>query len=225
MAASQPKAERPKPDPKALTPEYHKARKQLMLWAGILFVWELVGIDLQKAKDAGGNAGALIASIKSPQAVPWVLLVLVAYFFFKSCVEWSQCEVRRRQLLAARIDFGSGWVAACLAFALYAYQAATRIQLADVVQGSPSRVLSAMVGFMLMLIIITAVRPKVLHLETSKFRLGFSIMIGALIVSTVLFFASRSMVAWRYIALGLALGFLVELFTYYLIVRNRKRGQ
>jgi len=38
-----PKAAR---DPQALTPEYHKARKQLMLWAGTLFVWQFIGIDL-----------------------------------------------------------------------------------------------------------------------------------------------------------------------------------
>jgi hypothetical protein len=54
VADSQPKPDRPKPEPKALTPEYHKARKQLMLWAGILFVLELVGIDFEKAKEAGG---------------------------------------------------------------------------------------------------------------------------------------------------------------------------
>src|SRR5438552_4102710 len=72
MPDSETKSERPKPDPKALTPEYHKARKQLMLWAAILFIWELVGIDLEKAKEVGGNAGALITAIKSPQAVPWV---------------------------------------------------------------------------------------------------------------------------------------------------------
>lgn len=75
----------PKPprDPQALSIEYHKARKQLMLWAGILFIWELVGIDLEKAKESGGNAGAIISAIKSPQAVPWVLLILVVYFAFK----------------------------------------------------------------------------------------------------------------------------------------------
>jgi len=53
-----------------------------MLWSGILFIWELVGIDLEKAKEAGGNAGAIIGAIKSPQAVPWALLILVAYFLF-----------------------------------------------------------------------------------------------------------------------------------------------
>jgi RsiW-degrading membrane proteinase PrsW (M82 family) len=54
-----------------------------MLWAAILFIWEFVGIDLEKAKETEGYAGALIKSIKSPQAIPWVLLALVIYFLFK----------------------------------------------------------------------------------------------------------------------------------------------
>ncbi|MBC8030174.1 MAG: hypothetical protein H7Z16_08680 [Pyrinomonadaceae bacterium] len=33
---------------------YHKARKQLMLSAGILLIWEFVGFDLSKAETADG---------------------------------------------------------------------------------------------------------------------------------------------------------------------------
>jgi len=124
---------KPARDPQALSSEYHKARKQLMLWAGILFIWELVGIDLEKAKEMGGNAGAIITAIKSPQAVPWVLLILVAYFLFKTTVEWHQCSSSRRAFRVSRVDFGSAWIVTALAYALYAYQAISRIQFADVV--------------------------------------------------------------------------------------------
>jgi hypothetical protein len=136
MSDSEPKPERPKPDPRALTPEYHKARKQLMLWAGILFIWELVGIDLEKAQNAGGNAGALVKSIKSPQAVPWVFLILLAYFLFKTTIEWYQCSVARRSLRVSRIDFTSAWIVSLLAFALYVGQAISRVQFANVVKPS-----------------------------------------------------------------------------------------
>src|SRR5206468_11808170 len=104
-AESEPKRE-PR-EPRALSTEYHKARKQLMLWAGILFIWELVGIDLEKAKEAGGNAAAIIGAIKSPQAVPWVLLILVGYFLFKVIIEWYQCSKAPREVVVARIDFRS----------------------------------------------------------------------------------------------------------------------
>jgi hypothetical protein len=125
----------PKPksarDPQALTSEYHKARKQVLLWAGILFIWELVGIDLEKAKEAGGNAGAIITAIKSPQAVPWVLVILVVYFLFKVTIEWYQCNPARRALRVSRVDFLSAWAIPLLAFALGIYQAIRNVQLAD----------------------------------------------------------------------------------------------
>jgi hypothetical protein len=127
-------------DPQALSTEYHKARKQLMLWAAILFIWELVGIDLDKAKDAEGYAGALIKSIKSPQAVPWVLTALVIYFLFKCSIEWGQCHVERRRLLLARIDFLSALIVSAAAIALYMVQAVSRVQFADVLQSKGSAI-------------------------------------------------------------------------------------
>jgi|SRR5882672_5516474 len=131
MSEAETKPEPKKIDPRALSPEYHKAHKQLMLWAAILFIWELVGIDLEKAKEAGGNAGAIIIAIKSPQAVPWALLILVAYFLFKVTVEWFQCNHSRRELLVSKIDFASGWLVSITAFALYAWQAIRRVQFAN----------------------------------------------------------------------------------------------
>jgi hypothetical protein len=57
-------------EPRSLSTEYHKARKQLMFWAAILFIWELVGVDLEKAKEAGGNAGAIIGALKMHPIFP-----------------------------------------------------------------------------------------------------------------------------------------------------------
>src|SRR5207249_279700 len=112
------------------------ARKQLLLWAGILFIWELVGIDLQKAKEAGGNAGAIIGALKSPQAVPWALLILVTYFAFKLRIEWGQCNQKRRQIRESRMDYYSAFAVAFAACALYFGQAISHIQFANAVQGS-----------------------------------------------------------------------------------------
>jgi hypothetical protein len=75
----------------------------------VLFIWELIGLDLDKAKEAGGNAGTIITAIKSPQAVPWVLLILVGYFLFRFTVEWYQSNASRRKMTVARIDFYSSW--------------------------------------------------------------------------------------------------------------------
>jgi hypothetical protein len=118
-------------EPRALSTEYHKAHKQLMLWATILFIWELVGVDLGKAKDAGGNVGPVVTALKSPQAVPWVLLILVLYFLFKCSIEWAQCHPERRKVRFARIDFISAWIVSVAAISLYIGQAVSRVQFAD----------------------------------------------------------------------------------------------
>ena len=122
---------KPPPHPRDLSSEYHKAHKQLMLWATILLIWELIGVDLSKAKDAGGNIGPIVTALKSPQAVPWALTGLVVYFLFKCSVEWAQCHPDRRKIRFARIDFISAWVVAVAAIALYTGQAISRIQVAD----------------------------------------------------------------------------------------------
>lgn len=123
-------------DPEALSTEYHKAHKQAMLWAGILLIWELVGVDLSKAEAAGGTAGAIITAIKSPQAIPWVLVTLTVYFLFKFNIEWYQCSLARRNMRVAKVDFASAWIVSLSAFILYLGQTISRVQFADFVQNS-----------------------------------------------------------------------------------------
>lgn len=202
---------RPAREPQALSGEYHKARKQLMLWAGILFIWELVGIDLEKAKEAGGNAGAIITSIKSPQAIPWVLLVLVAYFLFKVWIEWNQCHGARRETLASRLDYRSAWVVAFLAVLLYVYQTISRIQVADVVQGS-NRFTSVAVG------LGAATFPVVVLLRVLGLGRGndnplkgirMSVLIGVFMAPALLVILNwRRTLNIKWAALGLFLGVL-----------------
>lgn len=215
VADSQSKLERPKSDPQALTPEYHKARKQLMLWAGILFIWELVGIDLEKAKESGGNAGAIITAVKSPQAVPWVLLVLVAYFLFKLWVEWNQCGSRRREMVHARIDYKSAWTVAFLACSLYAYQALGRIQFADLLQrssGVRSVVLGMMAGMGGGLLGYSEIRSYKLirsYKRDNRGRIYGIVMVGGELVALlfVLFSLLRSgFLSVKFTALGLLVG-------------------
>lgn len=148
---------KPQREPQVLSSEYHKARKQLMLWAGILFVWELVGIDIEVAKKAGGNVGAIMTAIRSPQAIPWVLLILVGYFLFKTTIEWYQCSVARRRLRVSKIDFFSAWIVSLLAYSLYIGQAISHIQFADLLQSEDAK-WSLLFGVGLGAALITTVR-------------------------------------------------------------------
>jgi hypothetical protein len=127
---------KPVREPAALSVEYHKARKQLMLWAGVLLLWELVGVDLEKAKESGGNVGAIISAIKSPQAVPWALIILVGYFLFRFTVEWNQSNQSRRLLRWAKVDFTAAWIVSLGAYALYFGQTISQVQFADLLQSS-----------------------------------------------------------------------------------------
>ena len=97
-----------------------------------MFIWELVGVDLNKAIATGGNIGAIVNSIRSPQAVPWVLLILVGYFAFKLRVEWRQSSAARREIREAKHDYYSAWTVAMVAVILYVGQAISHIQLANV---------------------------------------------------------------------------------------------
>jgi CDP-diglyceride synthetase len=132
-----PQSER-RPDPKELTAEYHRAHKQVMLWGAILLFWELVGVDLDEAKKAEGNVGVLAKSIKNPQAVPWILVILLGYFLFKVSLEWYQCNRPRRMTRVAKTDFLTAWVVSLLAFVLYVGQTLTHMQLAERLQNSQS---------------------------------------------------------------------------------------
>lgn len=149
-------------DPAALSSEYHKAHKQLMLWSAILFVWEFVGIDLSEAKDAGGYIGPIVKALKSPQAVPWVLLLLVFYFLFKCSIEWAQCHVDRRKIRFARVDYVSALIVASAAIALYIGQAVSRVQFADILQDKGIRaslVIGISVGFSILILSAQRIFP------------------------------------------------------------------
>jgi hypothetical protein len=203
--------QKPKRDPSALSGEYHKARKQLMLWAGILLIWELVGVDLEKAKEADGNFSALVKAIKSPQAVPWVLLILVAYFLFKVTVEWYQCNEARRNMKVARIDFASAWVVSLLACILYFAQAVSRVQFADVLQSS-NNWQSLFVGISFGFIFAAA---ALIALEKRKKEFGkvgiISLVLLSLLGVPVLFGTThlqrldQKYLNWRFVLIGIML--------------------
>ena len=106
------------PEPEPLSPEYHKARKQVVLWSGILLTWEFLGFDVERAK-AAQNVGPLLAAIKNPNYIPFVMLILVAYFAYKTTIEWVQCSPVRRAAGISQLDFFSAWVIAILSIIFF----------------------------------------------------------------------------------------------------------
>ena len=221
---SDPNPQRAPRAPTALSAEYHKAHKQLMLWSGILFIWELVGIDLTKAEEAEGMVGSIVKSIKSPQAVPWALLVLVGYFLFKLIVEWSQCDGARRKMWASKADFISALVVALSAYALYTYQAINQVQFADVVQTS-DKVLSSVLGFF-MGFGLTAIASRLfLRYKFGPYRVAvptFIYGISMILVSIISMIIRRNLLSLKYVLIGFGFGALSDLPLSILIWRRRR---
>ena len=109
-------------DPPEMSFAYHKAHKLYGLFSALLIAWELIGIELKDLP---------YATIKSPQAPPFVLIALTCYFAFKITVEYSQCNKERKRQLPVRVDY---WVAhsiALISLLLFLYQNIRQVQLVN----------------------------------------------------------------------------------------------
>ena len=130
-----------------LSEAYQKARRQYALFSGLLIAWELIGFELPNKVELvkGGN---LI--IKSPQAAPWVLIVLVLYFAGRTTLEWYQCSEDSRGLRASLIDFRSAHLIGLFALGLYSVQKLLQIQVATKVSEHETTanwvIMGAMIG-------------------------------------------------------------------------------
>jgi hypothetical protein len=109
-----------------LSDAFRAARKHYVLVSALLTAWELIGFDITETPLEG-----IGLKLKSPQAVPYVLVVLVLYFSFRTMIEWYQCDSRRRSLLASKVDLYSAHFIAILSFILYITQSYLGFQLAD----------------------------------------------------------------------------------------------
>src|SRR5437588_5845111 len=107
---------------------YGHARKAYGLVSALLIAWELIGVEL----DASPVENVKV-TLKSPQAAPYVLIVLILYFGFRTTIEWYQNDSRRRRLLASRIDFTVSHLIAITALALYGFQTLSKIQIANTI--------------------------------------------------------------------------------------------
>ncbi len=96
----------------------------------MLFAWEFIGIDLPEAgKSLFPN---LNISLKSPQAVPWVALVLIFYFGFRTVMEWLQAEPNRRTLKISRIDYYATLAIPISVLLTFGFQKLLKVQIASI---------------------------------------------------------------------------------------------
>jgi hypothetical protein len=100
-----------------LTEAYQKTRRSYGFFAALLVAWELIGFDVESVPLSNVNI-----QIKSPEAIPIVLMVLIIYFGIRSLQEWLQCDGRRRVHVWALSDYALASGIAALAFILWVTQ-------------------------------------------------------------------------------------------------------
>jgi hypothetical protein len=109
-----------------LTDAYRKAHKNYVLWSALLASWELIGIELQTKEKWG-------ISLKSPDAVPVILLVLVLYSGYKITIEWVQCDGKSRSNFAAQLDFRIAHIIASLALTIAFIQYLLHVRIFEII--------------------------------------------------------------------------------------------
>jgi hypothetical protein len=110
-----------------LTEGYEKSHRSLMLSCGLLLAWELIGVEIGDRPLSDYNI-----VLKSPEAVPLVLLILVLYFMFKITIEWHQCHVDRRSKVPSKIDYYFSVFLAVMALGIYFYQQLLNTQIVEI---------------------------------------------------------------------------------------------
>jgi hypothetical protein len=95
----------------ALTDHYYKARKQYLLFSGLLLAWTLIGIQFvgERPEEPLAIKIGVVENVKitlsSPGIVPSIFAILIVYFAYRLSIEWYQCDTRRRLVGVAKADF------------------------------------------------------------------------------------------------------------------------
>jgi hypothetical protein len=91
-----------------------------------LIAWELIGVRLDSKLFPSANVELL-----TPEAAPYVLIVMVLYLGYRTTIEWFQCDERRRALWVSKIDIGVAHTIGATSLVLYITQRALEVQLAS----------------------------------------------------------------------------------------------
>lgn len=109
-----------------LSEQYYKSRKQLMLYSGLFFVYEFIGIKVPTKPIPNSDLELL-----SPKAVPIVLLILVIYFLYRSYIGWKLSNDDIKAMKVSKQDYYPSIAVAIISILLFAYQSISKVRIAD----------------------------------------------------------------------------------------------
>ena len=143
-----------------MTDAYHKARRQLALFSGLLLVWEYIGVRLGDIPTGTVKAKLPVAdatvTLQNPEVVPVVIAIVTIYFAYRLTVEWFQCDDDIRHSLVTRIDLYVAYFIASSALIVFAFQQATTFRLAELL--TPQIAFGLITGFFTGLGVLVVIR-------------------------------------------------------------------
>lgn len=213
-----------------LNESYHKARKSYGLFSVLLFLWELVGIELTEAPIENMNI-----TFKSPQAAPFILIVLVTYFGYRFTVEWYQTDPRRRNARPSQIDFFVAHCIGVLSILFYTVQFILSYQIANELSEDLLDIallhmvfglLTGSVFSMFYMDYASAKRFGYKYIFRKKHYISLSVFI---VIDTALFYKAISSDSFEFITIFFACSSFPILFTlgvrfYTYLTVNKKKG-
>tara|TARA_R110002126_G_scaffold25171_16_gene86459 strand:- start:2211 stop:2981 length:771 start_codon:yes stop_codon:yes gene_type:complete len=114
---------------------YYKARRNFNLFSGLLLGWEYLGVTITRPGEATADATIpgtnLKATILNPEAIPFVVFLLVMFFGFRWLVEFFQNNVGRRKTRPSVFDFWASAILSIFAIAVYLIQQLSDVRIAD----------------------------------------------------------------------------------------------
>ncbi len=80
--------------------QYYRTRRSLVIFSGLLLAYELIGFEIGEKPITSFDV-----SVKSPNAVPIILIAVMIYYWIRYYIEWKQSDEKRRELSISQFDF------------------------------------------------------------------------------------------------------------------------
>lgn len=113
----------------ALSEHYYKSRKQLMIFSGLFFIYEFIGVKVPVKPFPNSDVELL-----SPQATPIALIILVIYFIYRTILGWHQSTTDSRRFKVSRLDYYPSLIISILPILLFTFQLIYKMQLVDLIE-------------------------------------------------------------------------------------------
>lgn len=165
----------------AFSEQYHRSRRNLILVSALLLSWEFVGFEL----GASFNLPMVNfpVTVKNPQVVPFLLFIMVLFFWVRYLIEWGQTHIERRKNMFGRLDFIFSNILTVFALVLYMFQTSSGTEFAQLLTIDNNDKFGLSLFFGVVALIAGALFEKFVAMRFSRHSIAYY---GGFIFSTLL---------------------------------------